>query len=275
MRVFEVESGIKDDVFLNHFFLDDFLTGHVDLLLAVGLRCRRHTDFNLGLDSGEHLFRLFGVLAAKHMFIVDHKHDRYAVIVLCAASNIIERSRVFGFAYHQVFVLVDALPVYKENFARLYVAVGGVVEFIVDNRTQGAILGKVVLHLEVALLVQFIWSNPNISYFGAWSIGTLGEFLGEPHKHFRCHHSLAGAGGRLENERMAVATQTEQVDGLVYKFINGFLLIAYLFHSSPPSSASLSPKSRVACASAASVSSISVTRSSTRNLGLRLGSTFW
>ncbi len=80
------------------------------------------------------------------------------------------------------------------------------VEFIVDNRTQGAILGKIVFHLEVALLMQFIWSNPNIGYFGVWSIGTLGQFLIEPHKHFRCHYGFAGAGGRLENKGVAVAT---------------------------------------------------------------------
>ena len=143
------------------------------------------------------------------MFLVNHKHDRYAVIVLSAASNIIQRCRVFGFAHHQILIFVDTLPVHKKNFARLDIAIGGVVEFIVYDRTQSAVFSKIVLHLEVALLMQFVWSNPNIGYFSERCIGTLGEFLIEPHKHFRCHNGLAGASGRLENESVAVATQTE------------------------------------------------------------------
>ena len=128
------------------------------------------------------------------MLLVNHKYDRYAVIVLCTAGNIIERGRVFGFAHHQVLILVDALPIHKEYFARLDVAVGGVVEFIVYDRSQGAILSEIILHLEVALLVQFIWSNPNIRYFGERRIGTFSQFLIEPHEHFRCHHCFARAG---------------------------------------------------------------------------------
>lgn len=191
MGVFEVECWIKDDIFLNHFFFNNFFAWHIDLFIAIGLRGCRHTDFNLGLNCGEYLFRLFGILAAKHVLLVNHKYDRYAVIVLCAAGNIIERSRVFGFAHHQILILVDALPVHKKNFSRLDIAVGGVVEFIVDYGTEGAILSKVVFHLEVALLMQLIWSNPDISHFGARGIGTLCEFMIEPHKHFRSHHCFA------------------------------------------------------------------------------------
>ncbi len=270
--VVEVESRIKDYVLLNHFFFNDLFARHIYLLLAVGLRSGRNTDFNLWLNCGEHFLRLLGVLAAKHMFLVNHKHDRYAVIVLCATSDVVERSRVFGFAHHQVLILIDALPVDKENLARLDESVGGVVEFIINNRTQGAVLCEVVLHLEVALFMQFVWGNPNICYFCVWSIGALGQFLIKPHKHIRCHHGFAGAGGRLENEGVAVSTQTEQVDGLVDKLVYGFLLIAYLFHSSPPFSLSKSQRPAVSCCS---FSTISSTKSSTRNLGLRFGSTFW
>ena len=74
--------------------------------------------------------------------------------------------------------------------------------------------------------MQFIRRNPNICCFGAWSIGALGQFLIESHKHFRCHNGFARACGRLEYERVALAAQAQQVYGLVNKFVDGFLLIA-------------------------------------------------
>ena len=56
VRVLEVKSRIKDDVFLNHFFFNDLFARHIYMLLAISLRCCRHSDFNLWLNSSEYFF---------------------------------------------------------------------------------------------------------------------------------------------------------------------------------------------------------------------------
>ena len=62
------------------------------------------------------------------------------------------------------------------------------VKFVEYHGVQSAILGEAVLHLEVALLMQFIGSNPNIGSLGKRGIRALGQFLIQAAKHLRCHH---------------------------------------------------------------------------------------
>ncbi len=58
------------------------------------------------------------------MLFVDDYDEGYALLLLRAASEVVERRPLFGVAYHHRIILVDALPVYEEYLAGMDIAFG-------------------------------------------------------------------------------------------------------------------------------------------------------
>ena len=65
------------------------------------------------------------------------------------------------------------------------------VEFVVYQCAQQFSLREEVLHLEVALLMQFVWCNPDESHLLERQVAAALQFLGQCSKHLTRHHRLS------------------------------------------------------------------------------------
>ena len=202
----EVECRIDDHAFLYHLFFDNMLTMHLDLLLRVSRdRCGRDAYLQFRHDVLQHLFRLLSIPSCKHVFLVDDDDERYFMFRLCAARKVEERCTLLRIADHKCIVLVDALPVDKQDFAWMYVSVGRMVHIVVDNGMKFACFGEEGLHLEVALLMQLVWGYPHERHFRAWRVSTLCQFGAEAHEHLRCHDGLTGTSRCFKNKGVSLS----------------------------------------------------------------------
>ena len=134
-------------------------------------------------------------LASKHVLLVYDDNDGQAVFFLGAAGEVVQRGGTFRFAHHDVFVLVDALPVHEEHFTGMDVAACRMVQFIVCHGTEHTGFGEVILHLQVALLVQLVGRDPDKGHFTSFVRQLGGQFV----QHLADHDGLAGAGRCLEH----------------------------------------------------------------------------
>ena len=64
------------------------------------------------------------------------------------------------------------------------VAFGRMVEVVIDDRMQLLSFRKEGFHLEVALLMKLVGSNPNICHLFIWDVGALAQLCVESEQHF-------------------------------------------------------------------------------------------
>ena len=96
----------------------------------------------------------------------------------------------------------------------LDVALVGMIEFIIDERLQDTRLCKIVLHLEIALLMELIWGYPDECHLIIIAVCAFRKFTDNTGQHLRCHHCLAGSGWSLENNLLSLASAVEKSYGL-------------------------------------------------------------
>ena len=79
------------------------------------------------------------------------------------------------------------------------------VYLVIHHRFQQTRLCEVILHLEVALLVQFIGGYPNESNLLVRTIATTLQLFSQVCQHLRSHHSFASSCWSLEYQSLPVA----------------------------------------------------------------------
>ena len=198
-------------------------------MVRIGLGCCRDTNLHLGVNLLQNLGTLVCRLRPEQVLLVNHHNDGQTRFFLRSASYLIERGVLLRFAHHHVLLLVDALPVHKQDFARFYRALA-LVYLVVHHRLQQSGLREVVLHLEVALLVQLVRSYPDECHLLVRTVAPRLQLLRQVCQHLRCHHRLTRTRRRLEYQSFPVTRQSQQVDGHIHQLAHIFLLILYFFH---------------------------------------------
>ena len=182
--VVEVKGRVQYHALLDHSFLHNHVSGHCDLYFTLCLRRGRNAYLHFGVDVFQHLFCLVCQFTGKHVLLVNDNDDRNALLFLCPASEVIEGSTLFGVSYHHGIILIDTLPVDKKNLTRMDIALGGMVEVIIDDGMQFLSFRKEGFHFEVALLMKLVGSNPNICHLFIWDVGALAQLCVESEQHF-------------------------------------------------------------------------------------------
>ena len=200
------------------------------------------------------------------MFLVNHYYNGQTVFFLGSACNLKDGGTLFGVAHHDVLFLVDAFPVDKQDFTRLDVSFR-MVQFVIHHSSKLMSFAEEILHLEVTLLMKFVWSYPDVCYLLIRKITTRLQFSGEVTQHLRCHHSLSCTRWSLEDELLTITTEFQQIYRLFDKLAYSLNLVIQLFHNSSGSSGKSKRLSRFISISASFSSSVS------NSCGLRLGKT--
>ncbi len=196
------------------------------------LRCGRDAQLDGGIDVFKHRLCLVGGIRPEHVLLVDHCDDGQTEFLLCAPGDFIERSGAFAVAHHQVFLLVDALPVDEKNLAGLYALV--LVEFVKHNRGEFAGFAKSTFEAHVALEVKFPWREPDEGTLLETAVAACAQFVDDIGERLAGHDGFAGSCRGLEDNLSARAAEVKQLDCLVGQIADSVLLVFQRFHSSPP-----------------------------------------
>ena len=138
------------------------------------------------------------------MLFVDNDNDRQPVLFLCPAGDLVERGILLRVANHNVLLLVDALPVHKQYLTGLYGALA-LIQVVIHYGLQQMRLREVVLHLEVALLVQLVGRYPDEGHLLIGAVASALQLFGQVGQHLRGHYRLACSRGRLEDDGFSIS----------------------------------------------------------------------
>ena len=194
---------IHDYLSFNHLLIDNMLTRYVDYIVRMTFRRSRYAYLYLRIDFLQHLCALVSRLRPEQMFLVYHNHNRQSLFFLRTTGYFIYRHSLFRVAHHHVLFLVDAFPVHKQYFSRFDEAFA-LVQFVVHHRPQQVGFTEEVLHLEVALLVQFIRRNPYICHLLIRAVAARLQFLRQVVQHLRSHYGFTCTRRRFKDKRFSV-----------------------------------------------------------------------